>query len=411
MRATTRAVAAAAILALLTASAIAQQPQAPAPSGRGRIGGIGIGAYPQRTVDDQAAVERGRVGVQRQLRVLPRRRHARRRRRAEPAALVARARRPERRTDRSCDPRRPPDRGMPAFAMTPDQIADIAAFMHSFRVAGYDASRDRPVVDSRRQRRRGGEILCLDLRLVPLGDGRSAGRRHPHRRPSPAATELADAGQHGRARRPPPARPRPPTVTVTLPSGEKVEGQLDRIDDFAVSLRIADGARRSFRVARGVAGERCRSAAASSGAAADLQGRRHSQRHGLSEHAEMNGKPTRSDDTKLRGFVCLLALVVSAALSAQQTGLDPAEILKPLSDSWPTYSGDYSGRRYSTLKQINQTNVKNLGLAWTTARDRRTGRADDRCRPSGPRRRRSSRTASATTSSWAQRQSRARCLP
>ena len=47
--------------------------------------------------------------------------------------------------------------------------------------------------------------------------------------------------------------------------------------------------------------------------------------------------------------------------SAQQTGLDPAEILKPLSDSWPTYSGDYSGRRYSALTQINQTNVKNLG--------------------------------------------------
>ena len=57
----------------------------------------------------------------------------------------------------------------------------------------------------------------------------------------------------------------------------------------------------------------------------------------------------------------------TAALSAQQTGLDPAEILKPLSDSWPTYSGDYSARRYSALKQINQSNVKNLGLAWTTA--------------------------------------------
>ena len=33
-------------------------------------------------------------------------------------------------------------------------------------------------------------------------------------------------------------------------------------------------------------------------------------------------------------------------------------------DSWPTYHGDYSGRRYSTLKQINATNVKSLTLAW-----------------------------------------------
>jgi alcohol dehydrogenase (cytochrome c) len=33
-------------------------------------------------------------------------------------------------------------------------------------------------------------------------------------------------------------------------------------------------------------------------------------------------------------------------------------------DSWPTYSGDYSGRRFSSLEQINQSTVKNLTLAW-----------------------------------------------
>ena len=37
------------------------------------------------------------------------------------------------------------------------------------------------------------------------------------------------------------------TVTVTLASGERVEGKLDRIDDFTVSLTTADGTRRSFR--------------------------------------------------------------------------------------------------------------------------------------------------------------------
>jgi alcohol dehydrogenase (cytochrome c) len=46
--------------------------------------------------------------------------------------------------------------------------------------------------------------------------------------------------------------------------------------------------------------------------------------------------------------------------------LDPASLLKPLGESWPTYSGDYSGKRYSSLTQINQLNVKNLTLAWTT---------------------------------------------
>ncbi|HYM26404.1 MAG TPA: acido-empty-quinoprotein group A [Vicinamibacterales bacterium] len=33
-------------------------------------------------------------------------------------------------------------------------------------------------------------------------------------------------------------------------------------------------------------------------------------------------------------------------------------------DSWPTYHGDWSGRRYSALKQIDAGNVKHLALAW-----------------------------------------------
>ena len=37
-----------------------------------------------------------------------------------------------------------------------------------------------------------------------------------------------------------------------------------------------------------------------------------------------------------------------AAVQAQ--GLDPALLTKPPTDAWPTYHGDYSGRRFSTLK-------------------------------------------------------------
>src|SRR5262249_51930463 len=42
-------------------------------------------------------------------------------------------------------------------------------------------------------------------------------------------------------------------------------------------------------------------------------------------------------------------------------------------DSWPTYSGDYSGKRFSTLEQINRSNVRNLTLAWAS---RMAGGAD-----------------------------------
>src|SRR5438552_3535012 len=58
----------------------------------------------------------------------------------------------------------------------------------------------------------------------------------------------------------------------------------------------------------------------------------------------------------------LLRTLVCVAAIAQ--GLDPAALLKPAVDSWPTYHGDYSGRRHSRLTQITPENVRQLGLAW-----------------------------------------------
>jgi alcohol dehydrogenase (cytochrome c) len=68
----------------------------------------------------------------------------------------------------------------------------------------------------------------------------------------------------------------------------------------------------------------------------------------------------------IRKTVCSLVLgcLLRTPLAAQ--ALEPSQLLKPLSDAWPSYSGDYSGQRYSSLKQINQSNVKNLTLAWST---------------------------------------------
>ena len=60
---------------------------------------------------------------------------------------------------------------MPAFAMTTEQISDLAAFMHSFRVAGYDASRDRPPSIVVGDATTGEKILHGNVRVVPFGDG------------------------------------------------------------------------------------------------------------------------------------------------------------------------------------------------------------------------------------------------
>ena len=57
----------------------------------------------------------------------------------------------------------------------------------------------------------------------------------------------AGGGRGGRGGGAPGRAPRQVTVTVTLPSGQKAEGRLERIDDFLVVLRQADGTPRSFR--------------------------------------------------------------------------------------------------------------------------------------------------------------------
>jgi len=67
--------------------------------------------------------------------------------------------------------------------------------------------------------------------------------------------------------------------------------------------------------------------------------------------------------------LCALAVCLglwSAGALGQSRGVDDAMLLKPLADNWPTYSGDYSGKRYSALTQVNRANVKNLTLAWST---------------------------------------------
>ena len=59
----------------------------------------------------------------------------------------------------------------------------------------------------------------------------------------------------------------------------------------------------------------------------------------------------------------ILAVLASGFLTAQE--YDPSWQLKPPTDSWPGYHGDYSGRRHSPLTQITPANVENLGLAWS----------------------------------------------
>ena len=60
----------------------------------------------------------------------------------------------------------------------------------------------------------------------------------------------------------------------------------------------------------------------------------------------------------------LAASIVMFASQGQKPIIDSARLAQPPTDSWPTYNGDYSGRRFSPLTKINDTNVGALSLAW-----------------------------------------------
>lgn len=133
--------------------------------------------------------------------------------------------------------------GMPKFDFTSAQTSDIAAFLHSFRVGGYDVSRNRPpsvVIGDAKAGAVYFQSKCGSCHsaigdLKGIGSRISDGRTLQQRWLMPAAG--GRGGNTGATA----------TVAVTLPSGQRVEGRLVRIDDFVATLTEADGTQRTFR--------------------------------------------------------------------------------------------------------------------------------------------------------------------
>lgn len=128
-----------------------------------------------------------------------------------------------------------PGEPMHRFDFKREEVADIAAFIHSFRVNGYDISRQRPatiVVGDAAAGKAYFEQKCAACHSAQ-GDLKGIAARIA----SPIDLQqrwLMPGGRGGL----------PATVTVTPPG---VTGTLVRIDDFLVSLTLADGTPRTFR--------------------------------------------------------------------------------------------------------------------------------------------------------------------
>jgi hypothetical protein len=140
-----------------------------------------------------------------------------------------------------------PDAGMPKIDLNNAQVTDIAAFLHSFRVSGYDAARNRPptvLVGNAAAGQQAFGAKCAKCHSV-TGDLKGFGGKFAD--PKQLQQAWLAPGGGGRFGGPAVTNVPPTTVTVTLPGGQKVEGRLVRFDDFVVSLIDANGAPRSFR--------------------------------------------------------------------------------------------------------------------------------------------------------------------
>jgi cytochrome c oxidase cbb3-type subunit 3 len=140
------------------------------------------------------------------------------------------------------------DRGMPKFDLTMAQVSDVAAFLHSFKVGGYDISRHKPpsvLVGDAASGKTTFQTMCGSCHSVS-GDLKGFGSRIDDPRTLQQTWIMPAGGGRGPGQQELPSHVKPTTVTVTPASGEKVEGMLKRIDDFTVTLTDSEGYERTF---------------------------------------------------------------------------------------------------------------------------------------------------------------------
>ena len=141
-----------------------------------------------------------------------------------------------------------PDGGMPKLDLSAAQISDIAAFLHSFRINGRDAARNRPpsvLVGDAKAGEQYFQSKCASCHSI-TGDLKGLGAKFTD--PKTLQQTWLSPGGGGRFGGPgAPTNVPSTTVTVTLASGQKVQGRLVRLDDFSVTLIDAAGDNRSFR--------------------------------------------------------------------------------------------------------------------------------------------------------------------
>lgn len=142
-----------------------------------------------------------------------------------------------------------PAQGMPKFALSTADITDIAAWLHTQPLSDRGAPSTLDILVGNATQGASyfnGAGHCTQCHSA-TGDLAGIGSRSEPK----TIQNLIVSGGGGRGRRrsagaAPPVKAPPTTVTVTLPSGQRVQGELDHLSAFVVALREPDGTYRSF---------------------------------------------------------------------------------------------------------------------------------------------------------------------
>jgi cytochrome c oxidase cbb3-type subunit III len=139
-----------------------------------------------------------------------------------------------------------PDKGMPRFDLSAQNVADIAAFLHSIDVGEQAATRFNPASVLVGNRTAGkvyfnGKGHCAACHFTS-GDLAGIGSKYDPQHLQDAIFTAGGTGLFGE----PSATASPTVVEVAMPSGERVKGQLVEIDEFFVVLIDERGSRRTI---------------------------------------------------------------------------------------------------------------------------------------------------------------------
>ena len=224
--------------------------------------------------------------------------------------------------------------GMPAFPLPDQELDALAAFVRSLNQTGAEGVAPGDAAA-------GGQVFfsngqCNSCHMVQ-GRGTAVGPDL-----SNVGSELT-VGEIRQALKNPNLRITPgyEMVSLQLKSGKTARGFLRARTNFDLQLQGTDGTFSTF------------------------------QQNDIAEIRKEPTpmKPVTGTPDQIRDLVAFLSSLGKAGppVSSQPSnnpGIAFSRIEKPLEGDWPTYNGTLNGNRYSALKQVNTSNVKQLSVKW-----------------------------------------------